>query len=509
VIAVPINSRIMVRVSSAAVAAALAPDRLSSAPLYRQLYEKLRQQILTGAFGPGQQIPSSRVLAADLDVSRNTAMNAIEQLIAEGYLEGEAKTGTFVADVLPDDMMAVAPDVPERAGGVPRDPRWSQFGARLAQLGLRPGPWEVLPSPFRPGISAFDQFPFDIWSRLASRHWRNPSRHVLTYGDPAGYLPLRRAIFDYMAVARGIKGSAEQVVIVAGAQQGIDLTVRLLLDAGDSVWMEEPGYLGTAAALHASGASVVPVPVDESGPKVRTGVERAPLAKLACVTPSHQFPRGVTMTLSRRLELLKWAAKADAWILEDDYDSEYRYAGRPIPALQGLDHNDRVIYLGTFTKVLFPSIRLAYLVVPSDLVDRFVAAKSVADRQAPIPEQAILADFMSEGHFGRHIRRMRTLYLERAEILAASLEENLGGIVEVDRPEAGMHTIGWLPRGTSDRAVSHRAADAGVFAWALSSCYWQSGEAERPGLVLGFAAYPREAIVEGVRTLATVIKSSM
>jgi GntR family transcriptional regulator/MocR family aminotransferase len=215
------------------------------------------------------------------------------------------------------------------------------------------------------------------------------------------------------------------------------------------------------------------------------------------------------MTLSRRLELLKWAAKSDAWVLEDDYDSEYRYAGRPIPALQGLDHNDRVIYLGTFTKVLFPSIRLAYLIVPTDLFDRFVAAKVVADRQAPIPEQAILADFMSEGHFGRHIRRMRTLYEERAGILAASLDEHLGGIVEADRPAAGMHTIGWLPAGTSDRVISHRASDAGVHAWALSSSYWQSGAAERPGLVLGFAAYPRDAIVESVRTLATVVRSSI
>jgi GntR family transcriptional regulator/MocR family aminotransferase len=502
---VEIHASAMVRVSSAAVAATLAPDRLSPAPLYRQLYEKLRHQILTGAFGPGQQIPSTRVLAADLDISRNTVMNAIEQLIAEGYLEGEAKSGTFVADVIPEEMTSVDPALPERPTGA-RDPRWSRFGARLANPDPRPGPWEALPHPFRPGISAFDHFPFDIWSRLANRHWRTPSREVLSYGDPAGYLPLRRAIFEYATVARGVRGSPEQVVIVAGAQQGIDLTTRLLLDSGDSVWMEEPGYIGAASALRMAGASVVPVPVDESGLSVRSGMARAPTAKLVCATPSHQFPRGVTMALGRRLELLNWAAKADAWILEDDYDSEYRYAGRPIPALQGLDRNDRVIYLGTFTKVLFPSIRLAYLIVPSDLVDRFVAAKAITDRQAPIPEQAILADFMSEGHFGRHIRRMRTLYLERAEALVRSVEEHLNGVIEIDRPEAGMHTIGWLPAGTSDREVSHRAADAGIFAWALSSCYWQSAAAERPGIVLGFAAYRPEAIVEGVRTLARVLK---
>jgi len=500
--------RIMGRVSSAAVAAALAPDRLSPLPLYRQLYEKLRHQILTRAFGPGQQIPSTRVLAADLAISRNTVMNAIEQLIAEGYLEGEAKTGTFVADVIPEEMTSVDPTLPERPVRAPRDPRWSQFGARLANQEMRPGSREILPHPFRPGLSAFEDFPFDIWSRLANRHWRSPSRSVLTYGDPAGYLPLRRAILNYMTVARGVRGSPEQVIIVAGAQQGIDLTARLLLDPGDSVWMEEPGYFGAAGAFRAAGASMVPVPVDESGLIVRVGVVRAPHAKLVCVTPSHQFPRGVTMALTRRLELLNWAGKADAWILEDDYDSEYRYAGRPIPALQGLDRSDRVIYLGTFTKVLFPSIRLAFLIVPPDLVDRFVAAKAIADRQAPIPDQAILADFMSEGHFGRHIRRMRTLYLERAETLVKSIEAHLKGVIEVDFPQAGMHTIGWLREGTSDREVSHRAADAGIFVWALSSSYWQSAIAERPGVVFGFAPYRVEAIVEGVRTLARVLKST-
>ena len=423
-------------------------------------------------------------------------------------MEGEAKTGTFVADVLPDDMTAVAPHASERKPGAPRDRRWSQFSLRLADARLQPPRKETVPKPFQPGISAFDQFPFDIWSRLANRHWKNPSPRVLTYGDAAGYLPLRRAILDYMTLARGIKGRPEQVIIVAGAQQGIDLTVRLLLDPGDGVWMEEPGYFGTVSVLRAAGASVVPVPVDESGPNVRIGIERAPHAKLACVTPSHQFPRGVTMALNRRLELLKWAAATNAWILEDDYDSEYRYAGRPIPALQGLDESDRVVYLGTFTKVLFPSIRLAYLIVPPDVVERFVAAKAVADRQAPIPDQAILADFISEGHFGRHIRRMRTEYLERAEALTRSIQENLPGIMSVDQPKAGMHTLGWLPPGMNDRAVSSRAASAGVSALALSSCYWHSDATERPGLVLGFAAYPPQAIMEGVRTLAKTVKST-
>ncbi len=493
----------MGRVSSAAVAATLTPDPQSAEPLYRQLYEKLRQLILSRALAPGQQIPSTRVLAVDLRVSRNTVLNAIEQLIAEGYLEGEAKSGTFVADVLPDQTTSVDPALPKVAPRAPRDPRWSQFGARLLVPDPRLTSRELVTGPFRPGIPAFDQFPFDLWSRIANRRWKTRENALLSYGDPAGYLPLRRAILDYMRIARGVRGEPEQVVIVGGAQQGIDLIARLLLDPGDPAWMEEPGYAGAVATLRAAGADVVPVPVDESGLSVRTGIALAPTAKLAYVTPSHQFPRGVTMTLSRRLELLQWAAHADAWILEDDYDSEYRYAGRSIPALQALDRSDRVFYLGTFTKVLFPSIRLAYLIVPSDFVDRFLAAKAIADRQSPTPDQAVLAEFIAEGHFGRHIRRMRTLYLERAEALVGAVEQNLAGLMTVTLPEAGMHTIGWLSEPNSDRALSRRAADAGISAWALSSCCWQSRRAaDRPGLVLGFAAYDEQAIAEGIRKLA-------
>ncbi len=495
----------MGRISSAAVAASLAPDPRSPEPLYRQLYQKLREQILNGAFAAGQQIPSTRVLAADLNVSRNTALNAIEQLIAEGYLEGEAGTGTFVTGVVPEDMTSVDLARPRSTASAPRQPRWSQFGARLATPSPRPGPWIATPIPFRPGICAFDLFPFDIWTRLANRHWKKPATDTLTYGDPAGYVPLRRAIIEYMSLARGIRAEPEQVLIVSGAQQGMDLTARLLLDPGDLVWTEEPGYVGTANALRASGARVVPVPVDEDGLNVQHGIAEAADAKLAFVTPSHQFPRGVTMTLGRRLELLHWAEKADAWILEDDYDSEYRYAGRPIPALQGLDRSDRVIYLGTFSKVLFPSVRLAFLIVPTDLVDRFVAAKAVTDRQSTTPEQAILADFIAEGHFGRHIRRMRTMYSERAEALIANVREQLGGVLEINMPEAGMHTIGWLPPALNDRDVSRQANEVGVFAWALSTCYAQPAVATRPGLVLGFAAFNEEQIATAVRALAQAL----
>ncbi|HTK29755.1 MAG TPA: PLP-dependent aminotransferase family protein [Vicinamibacterales bacterium] len=491
----------MSRVSSAAVAGALAPDPQSSEPLYRQLYDKLRRQILTGALSAGQQIPSTRILAADLCVSRNTVMNAIEQLIAEGYLEGAAGTGTFVAAVVPEPITpadAASPHPPARA------PRWSAFGERVTVPRSPADAWEGQPAPFRPGIPPFDLFPFDLWGRLASRRWRRRPFELLNYGDPAGYLPLRRAVIDYMSVARGIRAAAEQVIIVSGAQQGLELTARLLLDPGDPVWIEEPGYHGMWTALRLQGADAIPVPVDEAGLDVQAAISRARRVKMAYVTPSHQFPRGVTMTLGRRLDLLHWAEQSDAWILEDDYDAEFRYAGRPIPALQGLDPHGRVIYLGTFTKVLFPALRLAYLVVPPDLVDRFTAAKAAIDRQSPRMDQAILADFIEGGHLARHIRRMRTIYLERAEALVHAADRELKGAVDVARPQAGMHTIGWLRGDVSDRAVSRLAGDAHVVAWPLSTCYRDTA-APPPGLILGFAAYTEAEIAEATRALAGVI----
>lgn len=496
----------MSRVSSAAVAAALAPDPGSREPLYRQLHEKLRRRILSGDFAAGQQIPSTRVLAADLSISRNTVINAIEQLIAEGYLEGEAATGTFVARVIPDDMISVERQAPPPGEPPSRTPRWSAFGSRLKTRSVKPDGADSRPVPFRPGTPAFDCFPFDVWARLVNRCWRRRSVELLDYADPAGYYPLRQAILEHVRIARGIRGSPEQVIIVAGAQQGLALTARLLLDEGDAAWVEEPGWVGMWRPLEAQGSSIVAVPVDDVGLDVQCGVARAPHAKMAYVTPSHQFPRGVTMSLTRRLELLHWAEKADAWILEDDYDAEFRLRRRPIPALQGLGSSERVIYLGTFAKALFPSLRLGYLVVPLDLVDRFAAAKAAVDRQSPTTEQAILAEFITEGHFARHIRRMRNLYLERAEALVHYAEQYLGAALTVAPPEAGMHTIAWLPRSADDREVSRRAAEAGVVAWALSSCYRDVAQAEPPpGLILGFAAYAEKEIADGVQTLARVL----
>jgi GntR family transcriptional regulator/MocR family aminotransferase len=492
----------MSRVSSAAVAAALAPDSKAPESLYRQLYDKLRHAILAGRFSAGQQMPSTRILAADLEVSRNTVLNAFEQLIAEGYLEGAVGSGTYVARALPEEMLR-ATATHAGAGAAGKRRRWSRQGARLAMYTISRIRQAVVPKPFQSGVPALDAFPFDLWARLLNRYWRKQPGELLGYGDSGGYMPLRRAIASYLAVARAVRCKPEQVIVVSGAQQALDLTARLLLEPGDAVWFEDPGYLGARATMNAAGARLVPIAVDEDGLSVRRGIARKPRARMVYVTPSHQFPLGVTMSLGRRLELLSWAQKAGAWILEDDYDSEYRYASRPLASMQGLDRGGRVIYFGTFSKVLFPALRLGYLVVPPDLVEGFLVAKAVTDRQSPTIEQAVLAEFIDEGHFGRHIRRMRALYLERVGVLVGSVEKELKGFLEMSLPEAGMHTIGRLQKGSNDRELARRAAAAGVTTLPLSAFYLGSGG--KPGLVLGYSGYDNKAIREGVRKLAQAL----
>jgi GntR family transcriptional regulator/MocR family aminotransferase len=346
-----------------------------------------------------------------------------------------------------------------------------------------------------------------VWTRLTARYWRGPPPELLAYGDPGGYLPLRESIASYLTTARGVRCEAEQVIIAAGAQQGLDLAARLLLDPGDVAWIEDPMHPGVLGALTGAGATVTPVPVDEEGIDIRVGMRNAPRARLAYVTPSHQYPLGVTMSLSRRLELLQWARDAQAWIVEDDYDSEYRYSSRPLASLQGLDAHGRVIYVGTFAKVLFPSIRLGYLVVPPDLVDAFATGNSLIIGHAPSIEQAVVADFIAEGHFARHLRRTRALYSTRRQVLLEAIQERLADRLNVQPSEAGMHLVGWLPPGVDDRLVSQQAAERGVVARALSLHY---GEAPpRGGLVLGYAAFGPAEIRGAMARLASAVEASM
>jgi len=408
-----------------------------SVPLYRQIYEAVRRAILGGELIRGAKVPGSRLLAKELGVSRMTVVNAYDQLFAEGYLEGKTGAGTYVASTLPEAMLRVDElSSPQRkAVANPGDHTLSRRGKWFASTSITK--LRVQPDgnnyAFQNGVPALDEFPFKVWSQLASRRWRNPPRELLGYGDPAGYGPLREIIAAHLRSTRAVQCDADQVIIVAGSQQAVDLTARILLDPDDVVWVEDPCYPGAHNALLSAGAKVVSIPVDEEGFDLAAALQRSGKARLVYVTPSHQFPLGITMSLSRRLMLLEWARRSGALIIEDDYNSEFRYAGRPLASLQGLDEDGRVIYVGTFSKTIFPSMRLGCIVVPKGLSEAFIAARALVDRHSPSLDQAILADFISEGHFTRHIRKMRSLYAERQQVLVETAQRYLQGYWKLSR----------------------------------------------------------------------------
>ena len=470
-------------------------------PMFRQLYDSIRQAVLEGRLHAGAALPPSRGLAAELGVSRNTVTLAYDQLAAEGYLQGQPRSGVRVATTLPTRPFTKAqPPSPARGR---RTPRVSTRGSAISSL-LEVGwpPPVGSPRPFRPGVPALDLFPMRLWSRLVNRRLRQPP--AMGYGDAAGYQPLREAIADYVGAARGTRCSAEQIIVVNGSQQGLDLAARILLDPGDEVWMEDPGYPGARAALLAAGARIVPVPVDGEGMRVEDGERTAGSARLAYVSPSHQFPVGVTMSASRRLELLRWAGQSGAWILEDDYDSEFRYRTRPLASFQGMDQDGRVVYIGTFSKTLAPALRLGYLIVPEEVAPVFRVARAASDRHSPVLEQAVLADFLAEGHFARHVRRMRGVYAERQDALVGAVKSLLGGVMEIGPTGAGMHLTAWLERGADDGAVSAQLAAAGVEAPPISR--YALVRPSRGGLLLGWAAYSPEAIRTSVERMARALR---
>lgn len=458
----------------------------SGVPLHRALYDALRKAILEGRLEAGARLPSSRELAHQLSVARGTVVAVFEQCIGEGYLATRAGSGTFVATELPDAWFKAkrAPAAgPRGARAEPHLSRWAR------SLDASPFPM-VTPRasrPFRAHIPDVGAFPRGEWARLVARRARQSSASLLTDIDPHGYRPLREALADHLRLARGVVCSTEQVIITPSVQQALDLTARLVLDPGDRAWIEDPAYAGARASLEAAGASVVPIPVDDRGLDVAHGIACAVDARLAYVTPAHQAPLGVTLSLERRLTLLGWARSRGAWIFEDDYDSEFRYEGRPLPALQGLDRAGVVLHAGSFSKTLFPSLRLAYVIVPEALLDRFVAAKSIVDRFTPPFAQAVLADFLVEGHFGRHLRRMRELYAERRAALLDALASELGDGLEVIGANAGLDVSAWLPSGVDDRAAVRALEGASIEACALS--LQAINPLARGGVLLGFAAF--------------------
>jgi len=473
------------------------PPRPARSSAHRWLCAAVRDAILERRLSPGTRLPATRDLAAQYRLARGTVVTAFEQLESEGYLKGRSGSGTFVNDVLPDDLMRVVrrPEPSPANRLLPR--RLSRFSRRVDPF---PSLIEGRVRAFRANLPALDLFPVATWAQVEARRLRRASGELLRGSATAGYRPLCEAIADYLSTSRGVRCSADQVLVVSGVQEALDLTCRVLLDPGDEVCAENPGYLGAGRLFDAIGVHVHGLTVDAEGMRLPQG--RARRARLAYVTPGHQFPTAVSMSLPRRLALLDWAVGARATIFEDDYDSEYRYAGRPIPAMQGLDTHGVVIFSGTFSKVLFPSLRLSYLVVPPDLVDRFADARSLTARHAPVMAQAVLCDFIVEGHFARHIRRMREVYAERLSTLLECAARHLAGRLEVCRIEAGLQTPGWLSGGLATD-VAAAAAQRQIEVSPIDAC-WR-GRPAREGLLLGFAAIDLPEIRRGVADLAAVL----
>jgi GntR family transcriptional regulator / MocR family aminotransferase len=482
-------------------------DNRSPIPLHRQLYDEIRKSILTGRLSAGASVPSTRMLAVSLGISRSTVTLSYDQLISEGYLQTTVGSGTRVSDRLPEDLLHASPPKTGKSGshgGKRYSPKLSRYGENLAESSTIEPQEPNLPIPFNYGTPAIDEFPLDIWRRLLLRHCRGEKSGLLNHGATEGDPGLRAAIASYLGRSRATRCSADQVIIVNGSQQAIDLVTKVLIDRGDRVALENPGYLGARCSFLAQGAVLKPVPIDESG----IIIERLPArssgpTKLVYVTPSHQFPTGAVLCLSRRLELLAWAADAGAMIVEDDYDSEFRYRSRPIAALQGLDENEIVIYAGTFSKVLFPSLRVGYLVVPPSLVQIFVRARWLADRHTPTLEQRVLADFIDEGHLERHLRRMRTLYDRRRQALSRSLRQHFGDRLTMLGENAGMHLMARLNTGLNDEEVVRRARQVGV--GIVSARVYYLADARKDEFVFGYANLSERKIQEGVRRLASIL----
>jgi GntR family transcriptional regulator/MocR family aminotransferase len=479
--------------------------RAEGEPAYRWLYAALRKEILQGRLRPGMRLPATRDLAVEYGLSRGTIVTAFEELKAEGYLDGCVGSGTFVSKVLPEELL-------ETVGGEPAavEPQRLERQRRLSGYGKTVQSFPSLlggaSRAFRANVPALEEFPASLWAQIASRRLRRASMTMLRGCEAAGYRPLREAIAAYLSRSRGVVCTAEQVIVLAGVQEALDLATRLFVNPGESVLMEDPGYPGAVRVFEAMGADVVSLGVDEEGAKLP---EANQTAKLVYVTPAHQAPLGVTMSLARRLELLKWARSAGALIFEDDYDGEYRYSGRTVPALQGLDRHGVVLFAGSFSKVLFPALRLGYLVVPEDLVERFAAAKSILNRHAPLLEQTVLCDFLEGGHFGRHLRRMRELYSERLGVLLEEGRRHLAGAVEISEIEAGLQTVGWLAKGLDASVVAKACTERGLEVTPLGWFYRSAEEVqkrERDGLQLGFAAVAPNEIRRGVEELARVLE---
>ncbi|MFK0165182.1 PLP-dependent aminotransferase family protein [Rhizobium sp. NPDC090279] len=492
----------MVKYPGGALLPTLHFDRSSKTPISVQLGCALREMILSGELKPGQRLPSSRTLANDQSISRTTAISVYEQLTAEGLIRSSIGAGAFVADALHDGQPVSS--ISDGDGDNRRPPRLAHLSSEASEHYFPRISHPETPRPFITGMAAFDEFPMALWSSLAARYWRQPRGLVLGYPPAEGAMELRRAVATHLRANRGIVCHPEQVFIFNGAQDAFNRIGNMLLDPGDTVWIENPGAIGARNSLISSGARLVPLPIDEEGIDVAEGLRIAPEFRLAFVTPAHQHPLGVTMSLTRRFELLRAAERAGAWIIEDDYVGEFHYSGHPPPTLKSVDTSGRVIYVGSFSKSLFAALRLGYVLAPPELVDVFHRVAGATLQGAPASLQSIVASFIEHGHFASHIRRMRQIYAERAKALVDEASKHLGGLMEVAPSETGFHTIGQLADGFNEGEVAQRAADRGILISPVSR--FAITPVRQKGVVLGFSAIPPRTIATGVQALAALMK---
>ena len=478
------------------------PPRPEAVPSFHWLRNALRTEILNSRIMPGSKLPASRELARQYQLSRGTILAALDELRAEGYLEGRRGSGTYVSQILPEHLLPAQEIADQELSAIAPGPHLSAFATRVRPFTLQVRPEN---SAFRTNLPALDLFPTTLWAQLTGRRLRSATTRDLLGCEAQGYRPLREAIADYAHTSRGIQCAPEQIIVVSGVQEGLDLAARLLLNSGDKALVEDPGYQGAYAVFGAMGARIVSMRLDDEGAAPKEADFRG--CRFVYVTPGHQYPVGMTMSLQRRLQLLAWAKKYGAPIFEDDYDSEFRFSGRPIPAMQGLDHGEKVIFCGSFNKVMFPSLRLGYLVVARNLIDVFATAKAMTTRHQSLLDQAVLCDFIEQGHLGRHLRRMRKIYQERFSILLASAQQHLTEYLEIATIKAGLQTIGRLhsslvSRGITAEMVAQRAALVDIDVVPLSRYCHTASIPE--ALQIGFAAVHENEIHRGVLKLASV-----
>lgn len=480
------------------------PEKNKNQSLYDWLYRSIREGIINGRFSEGIKLPSSRELSSQYKISRGTVVNVYEQLVSEGYLESKTGYGTRVSSELPDLKWMISKKKQKiKQKLFKKNPKkLSQKSSIIKKVKLTPSTPKNTKA-FRTHLPDLNLFPIDIWSRIAGRRMRNLPKNLLGVGDPQGYYPLREVLSEYLQTSRAVNCTPEQIIITSGVHQALEIAAKAILDPKDSVWLEDPGFIGARNIFDVFEAQIHPIPVDNNGMNIDKGIEICKKPRLIYTTPSHQFPIGCNLSLKRKMKLLEFARSSGSWIFEDDYDSEYRYNSKPLPSLQSLDNYDSVLYSSSFSKVLFMDVRIGYLIVPQNYVNLFIKAKAVSERFTSTLNQAILCDFITEGHFGRHLRKTRQIYKTRYEALNEYISKKLSGIAILEKSNAGLQTILWLPKKIDDIKFSKQARKAGLELLPVSPFYLS--KKKRNGVILGFASLNEGEIKKGVDLLSMVM----